>query len=79
MPATDKMEAALRRIADWSDAYPTSVFPEPSEEYYRKAHEVLTANGMSVDRLSAAAMRHVAAGMGRIAKEALADDPSKAF
>lgn len=67
----DRMEEALRRIADWSEAYPTDIFPEPHEAYYQKAREVLEANGMTLDRLSAAAMRHVASGMGRIAKEAL--------
>ena len=66
----DLYEEALHRIASWATAYPL-VFPEPDEEYYRRAHEVLTANGMTLDRLSAAAMRHVVEGVGRIARDAL--------
>jgi len=69
----ERLEEALRRIADWSDAYPIDIFPEPDEEYYRKAHEVLIANGMTLDRLSPAAMRHATRSIGTIAKEALSD------
>jgi hypothetical protein len=58
-------------LAEWSDAYPLYAFPEPDDDYYRKARHVLEANGMILDRLSAAAMRHVMLGVGRIAKEAL--------
>ena len=67
----DLYEETLHRIASWATAYPLAVFPEPDEEYYRRAHEVLTANGMTLDRLSAAAMRHVVEGVGRIARQAL--------
>jgi len=63
---------ALQRIVDWSEAYPLKRFPEPDEAYYKRAHEVLTANGMTLDRLSAAAMRHVIVQVGKIAREALA-------
>jgi hypothetical protein len=69
----ERMEEALRRIAEWSDAYPLAVFPEPDAAYYAKAHRVLVDNGMTLDRLSAAGMRHVVRGVGRIAKEALGD------
>jgi hypothetical protein len=67
----DRLVEALHRIAEWSDAYPLAVFPEPDEAYYAKAHRVLVDNGMTLDRLSAAGMRHVVRGVGRIAKEAL--------
>ena len=67
----DMYEEALHRIASWASAYPLAVFPEPDEAYYKRAHEVLTANGMTLDRLSAAAMRHVVEGVGRIARDAL--------
>lgn len=66
-----RYEEALYHIAKWADAYPLAVFPEPDEDYYRRAHAVLTANGMTLDRLSAAAMRHVVKGVGKIAKDAL--------
>ena len=39
----------------------------------KRAHEVLKANGMTLDRLSAAAMRHVVTGVGRIAADALSE------
>lgn len=67
----DRLEEALDRIARWADAYPLAVFPEPTPDYYARAHEVLTAHGMTLDRLSAAAMRHVITQVGKIAKEAL--------
>ena len=67
----EKLEEALRRIEQWSRAYPEQVFPEPNEAYLKHAHEVLTANGMTLDRLSAHAMRHAIEGVGKIAREAL--------
>jgi hypothetical protein len=67
----ERLEEALQRIVRWSEAYPLKVFPEPDDAYYKAAHEVLRANGMTLDRLSAATMRHVVQGVGRIAKDAL--------
>jgi hypothetical protein len=67
----ERMEQALQRIAEWSRAYPLEVFPEPTKEYYAEAARVLEANGMTLDRLFAAAMRHVIAEVGKIADEAL--------
>lgn len=29
----ERMEEGLQRIADWSEAYPLKVFPEPDEAY----------------------------------------------
>jgi hypothetical protein len=66
-----RLREALGRIAEWSRAYPLDVFPEPTEEYYAKAAQVLEANGMTLDRLSAAAMRHVIVEVGKIAEDAL--------
>lgn len=67
----DRMEEALHRIAQWADAYPLYAFPEPDAAYYAKAREVLEANGMTLDCLSADAMRHVITQVGHIAKGAL--------
>jgi hypothetical protein len=67
----DKLEEALQRIARWADAYPLQVFPEVDAAYHAAAHEVLTANGMTLDRLSASAMRHVITQVGKIAADAL--------
>jgi len=74
----ERLEEALWRIAQWADAYPLDVFPEPDEHYYRKAHKVLTANGMTLDRLSAASMRHVIEGVGKIARDALREERTSA-
>lgn len=46
----------FNRIKAWSKAYPLSIFPEPD---FKKAHEVLQANGMTLDAISASNMRHV--------------------
>jgi hypothetical protein len=67
----EHLRDALWQIAQWADAYPLEVFPKVTEDYAMRAHEVLTANGMTLDRLSAHAMRHVVQGVGKIAKEAL--------
>lgn len=67
----ERLEEAVWRIAQWADAYPYEVFPEVDAEYHSRARKVLEADGMTLDRLSASAMRHVVQGVGKIAKEAL--------
>ena len=62
------MDYALRRIATWADAYPLEVFPEPDMV---KAHYVLKAHGMTLDAITANAMRHVITQVGHIAKDVL--------
>jgi len=64
----ERYEEALQRIVQWADAYPLDIFPEPD---FKRVNEVLTAAGMTVDAISASAMRHVIAGVGKIAREAL--------
>jgi hypothetical protein len=64
----ERMEEALHRIASWADAYPLTVFPEPD---LKRAREVLEAAGMTLDAISADAMRHVITQVGHIAKGAL--------
>jgi hypothetical protein len=72
--AEDQLRDALEKIHRWSQAYPTDVFPEPDAAYLKRAAEVLTANGMTLDRLSAYAIRHVIDGVGEIAANALKGD-----
>jgi hypothetical protein len=67
----DLMEDALHRITDWAKAYPLEAFPEPDKAYWAKAREVLEANGMTLDRISASNMRHVITQVGKIAESAL--------
>jgi hypothetical protein len=72
----ERLEEALERIARWADAYPLHAFPKPDGEYLRRAHEALTANGLTLDRIAADCMRHVVEGVGRIARDALAAEPA---
>jgi hypothetical protein len=67
----EALEEALGRILQWSRAYPESVFPKVTALDYGKAHTVLKTVGLTVDRLSADAMRHALRGVGRIAEGAL--------
>lgn len=68
----ERYEGALEKIAQWSEAYPLDVFPEPDLE---KAQKLLKAvGGMTLDAISASNMRHVVEGVGGIAKEALATE-----
>ena len=46
----------FEKIKNWCEAYPIEVFPEPD---FCKAHEVLKANGMTLDAISASNMKHV--------------------
>jgi hypothetical protein len=64
----DELRESLQKIADWSESYPLSVFPEPD---FKKAHKVLTENGMTLDAISASCMRHAIMGVGEIARNAL--------
>ena len=67
----NELEEALRRIVQWADAYPPAVFHEPTPEESRRAHMILTANGMTLDAFSAAMGRHCLKGVGDIARGAL--------
>jgi hypothetical protein len=67
----EQLEAALYRIKQWADAYPLEVFPEPDMV---QAAIALKTFGITLDAVSASAMRHVVQGVGRIARLALADE-----
>ena len=62
---------ALRRIEEWSQAYPLAIFPKPD---LHRAHQLLQAGGMTIDSISADAMRHVVEGVGKIARAALSSE-----
>lgn len=64
----ERLETALHRIAQWSEAYPLAVFPEPD---LKKARALLEAGGITLDSVSAHCMRHVVCSVGQIAKAAL--------
>jgi hypothetical protein len=64
----DKMEKALWEIAQWAEAYPVAIFPEPD---WQRANALLMMGGMSTDPICASAIRHVVRGIGQIARNAL--------
>jgi hypothetical protein len=65
----ERIEEAMQQIAQWADAYPLNVFPEPD---MIRAAELLRAGGITLDAVSASCMRHVIEGVGKIARDALA-------
>jgi hypothetical protein len=68
----NRLEEALQRIVQWSEAYPLDIFPEPD---WAKARQLLEAGGITLDAVSAHNMRHVVESVGKIAREALEDNP----
>lgn len=70
----EQLEEALRRIAQWSEAYPTDVFHEPSDEEYQRAHKALREVGLTFDAFSADMARHCLHGIGKIARGALGSE-----
>jgi hypothetical protein len=63
-----RLRAGLREIDRWSRAYPEKVFARPD---LQKAHALLAAGGLSVDAISADAIRHATSGVGNIARDTL--------
>ena len=64
----EKLSDALRRIDTWAKAYPLDIFEKPD---LKKAAQVLNAADMTLDAISADAMRHVLDGIKDIVSEAL--------
>jgi hypothetical protein len=63
----EHLRNALEQIEQWAQAYPLKAFPEPD---LKKARALLEAGGLTLDAVSASAMRH-ALGGGAIAHAAL--------
>jgi hypothetical protein len=68
----EELEEALQRIAQWCDAYPPDIFIPPTDAEFKKAHVVLQAAGLSLDKFSADMGRHCLKGIGVIARNAVA-------
>jgi signal transduction histidine kinase len=64
----ERLRTALTEIEQWAQAYPLDVFPEPD---LKRAHVLLQAGGMTLDAVSARAMRHVLSGVADIVHKAL--------
>lgn len=72
--ATEKLQDQMQKIIDWINAYPEDIFPEPD---FKKAHEVLKKNGISLGEISASNMRHVLNGIKEIIKDAPTPEKDK--
>ena len=69
-----RLEDGLKLVEAWSRAYPETAFPVPD---LLKARELLEAGGVTLDSVSAHAMRHVVMSVGQIAHDALIDDEGR--
>jgi len=52
----EQLEDALHRVRSWCEAYPIDIFPAPD---LKAARVALEAAGLTLDSVSAHAMRHV--------------------
>lgn len=68
----ERLREALEEIQQWADAYPTDIFLEPD---WKRAHEVLTAAGMTLDGIAASIIRRNIERVGQIARAALGGQP----
>lgn len=59
----DELRDRLGDICQWCEAYPLDIFPEPD---LHKARQLLEAGGITLDAVSASAMRHVLKGVLKI-------------
>ena len=66
-----QLEDALRRIKQWAEAYPVTVFSPVTQTDLVIAAEVLKGIGVSMDALHAAWARHILNGVVEICEEGL--------
>lgn len=62
------VEDFLHELDGWEQAYPLSAFPEPD---LKRAAEVLKADGMTLDAISASNMRHVVSKIAPKARDTI--------
>ena len=70
----EELADALRRIMQWAEAYPVDIFHKPDAAECKRAHDLLTANGMTLDAFSASMGRHCLKEVGEIARRALGSE-----
>ena len=61
----------LDSILAWTQAYPADMFEPLSSEHYAAIRKILSANGYSLDALSADIMRHLIHGIRNLALAAI--------
>jgi hypothetical protein len=73
MSDCERLQKALERIAQWAEAYPTSVFTPISMEQYAIADKLLRTARISMSSMHAQWARDLTQGIGTIARQALAE------
>ena len=68
----EDVEDIICEIKSWAQAYPETVFIEPTKEDWKKADEVLKEAGLSLTGMSGSNMRHVIKGVEGIVDRAIA-------
>lgn len=63
---------ALESIESWCNAYPKTVFIEPTTEDWKSIRNILKEKGFTLDAISASNMRHVLDGVKESVVKALA-------
>ena len=69
----ERVEEALLRIKQWTNAYPVTVFKPIPPEKMKLASKVLADNGIDMGALHASWARHILNGIGEICEEGLKD------
>lgn len=62
----ERLQAKLKQIETWCDAYPVDVFPELSADEWFNAMVALAAVNIELGRMSASNFRHVLSGIQQI-------------
>ena len=71
------LREALEELHQWSEAYPTEIFIEPTDEQWRQAHEALQSVGMTIDKLSGSIYRRILRRTKSVTTRALAHPPAQ--
>ena len=66
----ERLKDLFERLRTWAKAYPLTAFPKPD---LKKARKALKDAGMTLDAISADAMRHVLSGITDIVEQALSE------
>lgn len=70
----EDLEERLEKVRQWTDAYPIDIFTPPD---LKKAHRVLTENGMTLDGISAHVGRVMIENLKRMVGPALPSGEQK--
>ena len=68
----NKLYDLALRIKDWAEAYPKHIFKEPTPD---QIYAVCKELGFPIDRISASVLREFTVPWGKLAREALGENP----